>query len=127
MAATLWQFVVERIVHISEPREGDYVADRAKFPPRSRDDGIRIGDRTLYPRGRPQREEVDLALRLRPATLDIAGIRAEVDVLITPNMGVTFHVASHVDGGRTVEEPLAPVLNRDALVGDVLKLLGGEM
>jgi hypothetical protein len=122
VAAPRWQFVPEGFWRADDAgRETDLVA-RPDFPSRSRDSFIRKGDRTLLP-GVQGDEEVDLGLRLRPRTLDAAGIRAEIDALLPPGMRLQFRVVHDTDAGTSTQEPLDPVLDREALVAAIVKLI----
>jgi hypothetical protein len=123
VAATHWEFNPEQIAGIPDARSRDFVFDRERFPRRDSYSSISVGDWTLYPDGSPRRKEVDIGVRLRPATRDEAGIQAEMDALIT-NLALYFRVASLVDRGTTIERPLAPVVDRDGIVELVLKALG---
>jgi hypothetical protein len=122
VAAPGWQLVPEGLTRWEETRRDDYVW-RGDFPKRIRDGGIPVGDQTLYPDGLARREDVDLGLRLRPVTLDEAGIRQEIDALIGPDTALIFRVASAASRGETVYGRFDPVLNRVELVTEVLALL----
>jgi hypothetical protein len=122
VAATGWQFVTEMIVGVNGERLADYVSV-PDFPKRGRSSGIPIGERTIYPRGVPGTHEVDLGLRMRPEPVDAQSIRTELDALFRPETALRFHVASLTDGGATVDGPLEPVLDRDALVAQILDQL----
>jgi hypothetical protein len=121
-AAPHWQFVPEGYWRDNnDGRQTDFVA-RNNFPPRSRDSFTRRGDRTLLP-GHHGGEEVDLGLRLRPGTQNAAGIRAEIDALLPPGIRLQFRIVHDTDAGTSTEAPLEPVMNREALVAEIVKLL----
>lgn len=96
---------------------------RCEAPPHSRSGFIRTGERTLFPGGPEDPDEVDLGLRLRPPTLDAAAIRAELNALLTPDIALQFRVVHDSDGGTSTQAPLAPALDRDALVAAIMQQL----
>lgn len=124
VSAPRWRFVAEGIQHVNQDRLADYVVDKRAFPPHSRSGFIRTGDRTLFPGGPEGDDEVDLGLRLRPHTLDAAGIRAEIDALLPPDIALQFRVVHDTDAGTSTQAPLDPVLDREGLVEAIVKLLG---
>jgi hypothetical protein len=124
VAATHWEFTPVGFAGVPNHRINDFVPDRRGFPHQgTRLGGIPIGDRTLYPGGSPKREELDFGVRVRPPAPDELGVQAEIDVLFT-ELAFHFRVASLVDRGATIEAPLAPVVDRAAIVDIVLKTLG---
>jgi hypothetical protein len=123
VAAPGWQLVPQALTMHEGTRQSDYVW-RPNFPKKGfREDGIPVGDQTLYPDGLARREEVDFGLRLRPVPLDQAGIRQEIDGLIGPDTALVFRVASAASRGEEVRGRFDPVLDRDTFALEVLNLI----
>ena len=77
-------------------------------------------------RGQPLHPIFGLGLFLRPATSGVADIEREIATLLHAGLALRFRVASHVDRGQTIEEPLASVLNLDQLTQAIVELLKAQ-